>query len=74
MAVGLATAIGLGGKLESENSGVAEIIRQTGEGISGSVRQAVAGVKAGQQTINQKEKEKEQYTTPFSTNINASEN
>ena len=73
MAVGLATAIGLGGKLESENSGVAEIIRQTGEGISGSVRQAVAGVKAGQQTINQKEKEKEQYTTPFSTNINALE-
>ena len=70
MAVGLATAIGLGGKLESENSGVAEIIRQTVEGISGSARQAGAGVNSA---INKKEKEKEQYTTPFSTNINALE-
>lgn len=73
MAIGLGTAIGLGGKLESENLGVAEIIRQTGEGISGSIRQGGAGVSAGLQTINQKEKEKEKYLTPFSTNIIATE-
>lgn len=52
MAIGLGTAIGLGGKLESENSGVAEIIRQTGEGLSGSIRQAGAGVNAGLESIN----------------------
>ncbi len=71
--IGLATAVGLGGKLESENSGVAEIIRQTGEGISGSIRQGGAGVNAGLQTIKAQEKEKELYTAPFSTNINALE-
>lgn len=73
MAIGLGTAIGLGGKLESENSGVAEIIRQTGEGLSGSIRQAGAGVNAGFENIKQKEKEKERYLMPFSTNINALE-
>lgn len=53
---GLATAVGLGGKLESENSGVAEIIRQTGEGISGSIRQGGAGVSAGLKTLDDEKK------------------
>lgn len=68
---GLATAIGLGGKLPSEFSGDAEIIKQAGEGLSGSIRAAGAGVNAGMATIQAKQKEKEQYLTPFSTNINA---
>ncbi len=54
--IGLATAVGLGGKLESENSGVAEIIRQTGEGISGSIRQGGAGVSAGLKTLDDEKK------------------
>jgi len=74
MAIGLATAIGLGGKLQSENSGVAEIIRQTGEGISGSIRQAGSGVSAGLQTIKAKEAEMDKGRPPsISTNIMAGE-
>jgi hypothetical protein len=68
---GLATAIGLGGKLPASTTGIPEIIDQTGDAISGNISAAGQGVAQGMAYGQAKQKEKDALTTPYATDIMA---
>jgi len=68
---GLATAIGLGGKLPASTTGIPQIIDQTGDAISGNIAAAGQGLTQGMAYGQAKQKEKDALTTPYATDIMA---